>query len=179
MNALDSSTTPIALVTTEFTTSLRSGIKNPSDVRPGSGWSLRRRLWGHTVMAASPYVERQAALLFVCPQGPSGPKGKLFGSSVRIGESELATVMSKGWMSSVAETLHSSDMALLSVCSSCRRLSILCDCSGQRSSTTLVLMRSSLAKFDICRAVYTINANVPGATEAGVKCRPESFRYYT
>ena len=113
------------------------------------------------------------------PRGLQGPKGKLFGSSVRIGESELATMMSKGWMSSVAETLDSSDMALLSVCSSCRRLSILCDCSGQRPPTTLVLMRSSLAKFDICRAVYTINANSPGATEAGVKCRPESFRYYT
>jgi len=113
------------------------------------------------------------------PRGTRGPRGKLFGSSVRIGESELAAMLSKGWVSSVAESLDSSDMALVAVCSICRRLSMLCDCRGNQPPTTLVLTRSSLAKLDICRAVYTINANAGTASERSVRCNPESFKYHT
>src|SRR5882724_4054509 len=124
------------------------------------------------------------------PKGTRGPSGKLSGSSVRIGEMELSTMMSKGWIATASEVLDSSDQAYVSTCSRCKRLVILCDCALPPPPVTGVLVRSELAKLDVCRAVHTINSNMGSLTPSshweegnGSKdrkaVRPTSFKYHT
>jgi|SRR5882724_1109613 len=101
------------------------------------------------------------------PSTPQGPTGRLMGSSVRIGEGELSAMMSKGWINAVSEMLDSSDQAVVSVCSSCRRLGILCDCPPPLPSTTDVVVRSGLTRLDVIRAVYTSNMEIARRGGAG------------
>lgn len=130
------------------------------------------------------------------PKGTRVPTGKLSGSSVRIGEMELATMLSKGWVATASEVLDSSDQASVSICSGCSRLTLLCDCPPSSDTPTdmTVVVRSELAKLDVCRAVYTINGSHTYAGPASIAesstygggegkapkvIRPVSFKYRT
>ncbi|KAJ3318126.1 hypothetical protein HDV06_000806 [Boothiomyces sp. JEL0866] len=78
------------------------------------------------------------------PRAIKIPKGRLKGGSVRLGEMEIITLYMKGMIFCLSELLESYDQVEVSVCDKCRRLSILCDCTGKCIGTSLVSTRYSL-----------------------------------
>jgi len=126
------------------------------------------------------------------PRGLQAPNGRLSGSSVRLGEMELLAMMSKGMVSCVSEVLDCSDECVVDICSRCRRLSLLCDCPSPKPNCTKVVTRANLAKFDVCRLVYTasmvgtpsnlaqdhtnnLESNLPTSSDRLI---PSSFTYH-
>ncbi|KAJ3219738.1 hypothetical protein HK099_004578 [Clydaea vesicula] len=91
------------------------------------------------------------------PNSISIPRGRLKGSPVRFGEMEIVTLMMNGYVNVLEELMEGYDLAIVPICSMCRRLSILCDCKGSHPPITDVVTRASLVKTDICRAIYTFH----------------------
>lgn len=90
------------------------------------------------------------------PRGMSAPAGRLSGSSVRVGEMELIALLSKGMIACASEMLDCSDMAVVTLCSACRRLSILCDCKPGCVETMRAELRYSVVRADVCTAIYSL-----------------------
>ncbi|KAH9806640.1 hypothetical protein DFH28DRAFT_920604 [Melampsora americana] len=91
-------------------------------------------------------------------RGINVPKGRLNGGSVRMGEMELQTMYTAGLIYSLNEMIENSDLITVDTCPNCRRLSMICDCNEVAGSTVKVIVRESIAKFDIYRATYGVNA---------------------
>lgn len=91
------------------------------------------------------------------PKGAVSKRGRLKGAAVRHGEMESLSMLAGGLIHSLSYLSDASDMCCVTICSACKRLSVLCDCLGVQPPTTEVAVRSSLVKFDIHRAVYAIN----------------------
>jgi DNA-directed RNA polymerase beta subunit len=87
-------------------------------------------------------------------------RGRNVGGAPRFGEMELQSMFAAGMINCLSETLDNSDVVSVTICSSCRSLSMLCDCPGEAKPTIKVLTRESLLKLDIYRSVYTANAEI-------------------
>lgn len=113
------------------------------------------------------------------PRGPTVPKGRLHGSSVRLGEMEVHVMLMNGLIHTLSELTMSSDMVEVSICVNCRRLTILCDCNQVHHSTNVVT-RLSTVKFDICRAIYTLHSTPrdPELFTGNDVSLPSSFTYH-
>lgn len=113
------------------------------------------------------------------PRGPTVPRGRLHGSSVRLGEMEIHVMLMNGLINVLAELTQSADMVIVNICVGCRRLALLCDCD-ELQSTTEIITRISTVKFDICRAIYTIHGSDidPEIFNAGSEMIPSSFTYH-
>ncbi len=61
--------------------------------------------------------------------------------------------MSSGLSHSVQELMMRRDMAMMSVCAVCNRLSMLCDCEVDLHKTRVALIPHSTVCFDIINAV--------------------------
>jgi hypothetical protein len=93
------------------------------------------------------------------PSGIRTPKGRLKGGSVKLGEMEIISMYMKGMINSLNELLDSYDQVEVTVCVSCRRLTILCDCE-KISSYTLVSTRYALVVLDVTRTVYLLHKSL-------------------
>ncbi|KAJ1506565.1 hypothetical protein HMI56_000546 [Coelomomyces lativittatus] len=106
------------------------------------------------------------------PKGISSIRGRLQGSSVRLGEMEIHALLSKGMISCTQELLDNSDSCIVTICKVCNRLSLLCDCEKKdfrslnyndtkslNDTTLKVITRSSLVKFDISQALQSYHSN--------------------
>jgi DNA-directed RNA polymerase beta subunit len=109
--------------------------------------------------------------------------GRLHGAGVRISELEIHGMLMAGLTKSLEYLTDISDMALVSICSSCRRLTILCDCENYSECTDIhVQVRAPLVKADILLAIESINNSMtPSSLSASsVKTTfkvPQSFVY--
>ena len=57
------------------------------------------------------------------------PKGRREQGTPRLGEGELASMMMQNMMSSVEDSIMTSDLCYVSICPGCCRLVINCDCN--------------------------------------------------
>ncbi|KAI9314005.1 hypothetical protein DFJ73DRAFT_636423 [Zopfochytrium polystomum] len=97
------------------------------------------------------------------PRSVSIGKGRLKGYPVRLGEMEALTMCMKGYMHCLSELVDSYDACVVSICTKCRRLSLLCDCplpqpdADNPAATTNVVMRQSLLKLDIAMMLHSFH----------------------
>ena len=109
------------------------------------------------------------------PIGSSSNQTRLGGSSVRYGESEQGTMMAKGWIHALSESLDCSDVVTATICSKCKRQSIFCNCGDEpQPPTATVIVRDSLLKFDEVSFVASVARHNAGSyvDEAGVSRYP-------
>jgi DNA-directed RNA polymerase beta subunit len=106
----------------------------------------------HLVRDKQQYMNREIG-------GLAPVKGKLRGGPVRTSELEVHSLLLAGMIKTLSYLSDVSDTINVSICTGCRRLTLLCDCSTQtRLPSIYVRVRNSLVKLDIFRAVYSINA---------------------
>ncbi|KAJ3083784.1 hypothetical protein HDU99_006287 [Rhizoclosmatium hyalinum] len=109
------------------------------------------------------------------PSSTSTVKGRLRGSGVRVGEMETHAMVSLGLVHCLSELTKSSDVVIVQICKSCRRLVVLCDCPISSSSplqSTEIAVRMIVVKADIQMAIYRINGD-KSYLDAVTKANPE------
>jgi hypothetical protein len=113
-------------------------------------------------------------------------KGRLRGGPVRTSELEVHSMLLAGMIHTLSYLADVSDMVNVSICSRCRRLSLLCDCDVELPAPSITIrVRHSVVKFDIFRAVYSLNGTIGDSTQlynyenesAGLPAYAESFVY--
>ena len=124
------------------------------------------------------------------PRRLSARRGKLKGAGVRFGEMETLSMLSGGLVHCLSYLSDNGDLADVDLCSTCRRLTLHCDCPGEVPPATRARVRNALVKLDILRTNYSVNGylglTVHGASDMGeavegkyahIPFIPESFSY--
>ncbi|KAI8609734.1 hypothetical protein BC830DRAFT_1070609, partial [Chytriomyces sp. MP71] len=85
-------------------------------------------------------------------------RGKMKGAGVRVGEMETHALLSLGMPHCLNELTMAGDLVTVSICSKCRRLTLLCDCDGTYEAVEITT-RMIAVKADIQMAIYRLNGD--------------------
>jgi hypothetical protein len=66
-------------------------------------------------------------------------RGRLSGSSVRLGDMEVQSLLTRGYKHSLNELMDNSDLVEAYICSKCRRQAQLCDCVGSPELVSILV----------------------------------------
>ncbi|KAF7585528.1 hypothetical protein BBP40_010724 [Aspergillus hancockii] len=96
--------------------------------------------------------ERHHATHFVPgPHSVAAPTGRSRGGPVKIGEMEVQAMISIGLVSCARELMARGNMVTCDVCTSCKRLCVLCECDGESEGVS-VMMPYGTVVFDVTTA---------------------------
>lgn len=174
-----------ALLSKSHTCTYELGPSTPTvcDVVTGTGTKIKCDYGCCRLLLTSHLVRDKQHYMNEIPRGLGQRRGRLNGSSVRIGEMEIQAMLMAGYVRCLHEILESSDMCVVSICSGCRRLVILCDCSsGMENNVVEIVTRTSLVKVDILGAIYTLNSytgSIVSSNTFSPSYVPRSFVYNT
>lgn len=89
-------------------------------------------------------------------RGATVPRGRYRGGTPRLGECELMAMYMQQLPITVRDSVISSDLCEITVCSACNRLTIMCDC-GSIGTVKEVTVRRSMVMMDVMAFLGMIN----------------------